>query len=322
MRSTVAFGILLCLFADFSSCSPVDKVKLRDLQVLTFRQGEDRTSRRSQTAPQLKCRGGSAGCEDQPSLVECYNRGKEGGDVQWECKAEMKRAQKFGSVHVTCEGYDHSPDEYILVGSCGLEYYLERTGYNEDSSLGTNVQQRRKRYHHSHTPLWSLLDVIFVVLAAVGFCCSCLFCIFLCIGDILRVGPTCHDRQGFSCRDVGYQPLISQYTPATYYRQHCSTRQYPCTNYDWFPGIWPRSSSGGPGFWTGAATGGLLGYLYGNRGTDAYERHVDAVPVERTFLPAAYFANDVSNDGWSSTDVGDALDDVITSTGFGGTDRR
>ncbi|KAL1485130.1 hypothetical protein MTO96_048599, partial [Rhipicephalus appendiculatus] len=55
---------------------------------------------------------------------------------------------------------------------------------------------------------------------------------------------------------------------------------------------------------------------------DAGERHLYAAPVEGTFRPAAFFGNDSSSDGYSATDVGDVLSDVITATGFGGTDRR
>ncbi|KAL1485743.1 hypothetical protein MTO96_047232, partial [Rhipicephalus appendiculatus] len=96
-------------------CSPV-KLFVR---FLTLQQGQYTSGRRSHPVPQLNCRGGSAGCQDQPSVVQCYNRGTDGRDVQWECKAEMKRSQKFGLLRVTCEGYDHPQDEYVLVGSCG-----------------------------------------------------------------------------------------------------------------------------------------------------------------------------------------------------------
>ncbi|KAH7934771.1 hypothetical protein HPB52_000061 [Rhipicephalus sanguineus] len=96
-----------------------DKVKLTDVRVLTLRQGYYTTGRRSHPVPQLHCRGGSAGCKHQPSVVQCYNRGTDGWDVQWECKAEMKETQKFGWMQVSCEGYDHRKDEYVLVGSCG-----------------------------------------------------------------------------------------------------------------------------------------------------------------------------------------------------------
>ena len=46
-------------------------------------------------------------------------------EIQWECRAEMPDNIRFGKVQVTCEGYDHSKDEFVLNGSCGLEYTLK-----------------------------------------------------------------------------------------------------------------------------------------------------------------------------------------------------
>ena len=34
---------------------------------------------------------------------------------------------RFGKISVTCEGYDHPNDDYVLAGSCGLEYDLDIT---------------------------------------------------------------------------------------------------------------------------------------------------------------------------------------------------
>lgn len=46
---------------------------------------------------------------------------------QWECKTDMDNAYRFGRIEVSCEGYSHPADAYILKGSCGLEYTLELT---------------------------------------------------------------------------------------------------------------------------------------------------------------------------------------------------
>lgn len=43
-----------------------------------------------------------------------------GAVFQWECKTDMDNAYRFGKVEVTCEGYDHPDDPYILRGSCGV----------------------------------------------------------------------------------------------------------------------------------------------------------------------------------------------------------
>ena len=60
-----------------------EKVRLRDVQVLTLHQGKMTTGRRSSPVLQLKCAGGSAGCSTfVPEVVQCYNRGSDGLDAQ------------------------------------------------------------------------------------------------------------------------------------------------------------------------------------------------------------------------------------------------
>jgi hypothetical protein len=60
-----------------------DKVRLRDVEVLTLYQGKMTTGRRSSPVLQLKCAGGSAGCSAfVPEVVQCYNRGWDGYDAQ------------------------------------------------------------------------------------------------------------------------------------------------------------------------------------------------------------------------------------------------
>jgi hypothetical protein len=47
---------------------------------------------------------------------------------QWECKADLNNDIRFGETTVVCEGYDYPDDPFVLVGSCGVEYTLERAG--------------------------------------------------------------------------------------------------------------------------------------------------------------------------------------------------
>jgi len=117
------------------------KVKLKDVDVLTLYQGKMTNGRRSSPIPQLQCRGGSAGCSAfVPDVVQCYNKGSDGLEIQWECKTEMPMEYKFGKIQVSCEGYDYPDDPYILAGSCGLEYTIDRTGVNpsRDSKKSNN----------------------------------------------------------------------------------------------------------------------------------------------------------------------------------------
>ncbi|CAG5945626.1 unnamed protein product [Menidia menidia] len=112
-------------------------VLLRDIQALTLYKNRMTTARRSSPVPQLKCVGGSAGCHVfTPEAVQCLNRGWDGVDVQWECKTDMDNRYRFGRIEVSCEGYSHPADDYVLKGSCGLEYTLELTAEGQKSSSG------------------------------------------------------------------------------------------------------------------------------------------------------------------------------------------
>lgn len=55
-----------------------DRVKLKDIQVLTLRKGHKTTARRSKPLHQLMCIGGTARCSYLPETVQCYNRGWDG----------------------------------------------------------------------------------------------------------------------------------------------------------------------------------------------------------------------------------------------------
>ena len=53
-----------------------------------------------------------------PEAVQCYNKGSDGIDVNWECKADLDKSVKFDKMRVSCEGYEYPDDPYILAGSC------------------------------------------------------------------------------------------------------------------------------------------------------------------------------------------------------------
>lgn len=58
---------------------------------------------------------------------------------QWECKAELDKGVSLGETTVSCEGYNYPgmmylylcnqlEDPYVLAGSCGVEFYLNKNG--------------------------------------------------------------------------------------------------------------------------------------------------------------------------------------------------
>jgi hypothetical protein len=98
-----------------------ERIKLTDVEVLTFYKDKMTLGRRLPPVPQLKCNGSPHKCHEYgPNAVQCTNKGFDGIEVQWECKAEMDKRYKFGKLRVTCEGYEHEHDPFILAGSCGV----------------------------------------------------------------------------------------------------------------------------------------------------------------------------------------------------------
>uniref|UniRef100_A0A6I8N960 Store-operated calcium entry-associated regulatory factor n=1 Tax=Ornithorhynchus anatinus TaxID=9258 RepID=A0A6I8N960_ORNAN len=129
------FLLLLLLLGSVGGASgwnQPEKILLREIQALTLHRGQFTSARRSAPVPQLQCTGGSAGCAAYvPDVVQCHNKGWDGFDVQWECKADLDQAYRFGRMVVSCEGYDYPEDPYVLRGSCGLEYNLELTEHGQ-----------------------------------------------------------------------------------------------------------------------------------------------------------------------------------------------
>ena len=82
-------------------------------------------------------------------VVQCYNRGSDGEDIQWECKTEMDSAYKFGRISVSCEGYSYPDDPYILKGSCGVRisyiFIHEISKLTKNSTVGVHNRPQQRR---------------------------------------------------------------------------------------------------------------------------------------------------------------------------------
>ncbi|EFP90445.2 hypothetical protein PGT21_034220 [Puccinia graminis f. sp. tritici] len=106
------------------------KVLLSDISTLTFFDGEQTTFRRTSPVDQLVCRG--PGCKVfRPEVIQCYNKGGLGTDVNWKCEADLPAKLKLGRVEVGCEGWSNSQDPYVLKGSCALTYTLNLDTYSK-----------------------------------------------------------------------------------------------------------------------------------------------------------------------------------------------
>ena len=130
---------------------------LQDVTSLVFTKGEMTNSRRSSPISQMTCKSGH--CQYSPSTALCRNVGFDGMDVTWKCEAELPKGVKFGRVEVSCEGYGSRDDDYVLKGSCGLEYSLEGEPIfeseerEEDSWWNRNVRRSAgQKLHPSKVP--------------------------------------------------------------------------------------------------------------------------------------------------------------------------
>ena len=108
-------------------------VLLSKIRTLTVRTDRLTSSRRIAPIPQLNCIGGNAQGLYSIDVLRCKNSGSEydAEDVQWTCQASLPPEFKLGSTDVVCEGYESSEDQYVLKGSCGVEYRLVLTEEGE-----------------------------------------------------------------------------------------------------------------------------------------------------------------------------------------------
>ena len=153
----ISLGLLLLFVFCCSAQSHFDKILLQNVDKIVLREGQMTNARRVSPIPQLRCVGGSAGCwsTPTPNLVVCSNIGYQGREVRWECEADFDQRYKFGRIQVSCEGYEHPDDPFILKDSCGLEYEID----HEYSHSAYN-----QNYHSSYSSsLFSLTNIILFV---------------------------------------------------------------------------------------------------------------------------------------------------------------
>ncbi|NXJ12262.1 SARAF factor, partial [Odontophorus gujanensis] len=223
-------------------------VLLRDVQVLTLQRGRYTTARRTAAVPQLQCTGGSAGCSYIPEVVQCYNRGWDGYDVQWECKADLESTLRFGQIEVSCEGYNYPDDPYILRGSCSLLFRLELTKEGEwkaknSGSFGSGYYQSTK--DSSESGAGAIFVIVLLILA---------FGVYKFFLSNQQPQQSFGDSNGFT----GPSWQSHQAPPPPGFKSSF-------TGDNSFGNRSSHETNSGPGFWTGLGAGGLLGYLAGSQ---------------------------------------------------------
>lgn len=233
--------------------------------------------------------------------MRCTNQGADYDDenIQWTCVADIPAEFKLGGTEVVCEGYRSAEDDWVLKGSCGVEYQLLLTDKGEE-----RFGKRRsadglddRTWGEWGRDVFHMLKVIAILLG--GF-----FLITMFFGWLFPNsgrGPVQRGTGWGGGGGGGGGP------------------DDPPPPYDWQPPRKPSSSSsssrrtgaggGGwePGFWTGALGGAAAGYAMGNRGS---QNRGNGEGSSRNVGRG-------SGSGSSSFSSG-----TRESTGFGGTSRR
>jgi hypothetical protein len=297
MRFKLIF--LLTFFILFVSISAHKKVLLKDVTSLTLQRGQYTQGRRSQPVPQLRCVGGSAQGQYAPAVVQCYNRGFDGHDVQWECRASMPKEYEFGRISVTCEGYDYPEDAYILAGSCGLEYELNSAPVGS-AQYAKRTPSAPFENEESHVN-WS--GIIYF-----GIVCFIIYLLYLTLSGP-RAGNEGDRNRGESGYGPGHPPGgggggppppgFRPYPPSY---DEATKQTFTSAGSSGGTTGQPAAGGGGPGFFSGLGLGALGGYLYGNSGRNN----------EGTYRRRGWGGNQ-RNYGW-----GGGQTQFDRDTGFGG----
>ena len=207
-----------------------DRVELKNVKALTLKKNAMTTGRRGAPVPQLQCSGHL--CNYAPDTIQCVNVGSDGIDAQWECKANLPKTIELAVNSVSCEGYEHPNDPYILKGSCGLIYTLKgsapRKEYGGDGEYANDG-------------------------SSIGFVAGAFI--------LLLILCSCNNGRGYS----GGTPYATPVPPAAGYAGGYGPGYHGGYGGYRSPGYFGTRSSG-PGFFTGLGVGALAGNAYGNRG--------------------------------------------------------
>jgi len=213
-----------------------DCIELKNVKALTLKKNAMTTGRRGAPVPQLQCSGHL--CNYAPDTIQCVNVGSDGIDAQWECKANLPKTIELAVNSVSCEGYAHPTDPYILKGSCGLIYTLKGSAPHKEYGDGDDG------YDGSSIGFTAAAVILLVIL------CSC------------------NNGRGYS----GGAPYAAPIPPAAGYTGGYGPGYHGGYGGGYRSPGYYGTRSNGPGFFTGLGVGALAGNTYGNRGGGSRRR--------------------------------------------------
>ncbi|KAI9056796.1 DUF1183-domain-containing protein [Trametes sanguinea] len=318
----------------------MSRIKLAKISSLTFYRDQMTLSRRGPPIPQLSCIGEPCRLY-QPDAVRCLNVGGSGTDVDWRCEADLPDSLRFGKIEVSCEGWDGPGDPYVLKGSCGLEYRLVQipAGLRGAGADDPRYPSRFTQWLHdlSQDPTAAFFMLLWIVVL-------CLITYSM-VSSCLRRGPQTGIRQPRRpWRDSG--PGSGWFSGTRPDTPDGGPNDPPPPYSKQPPRSSPTDTAGAegwrPGFWTGAALGGLGTYLFNRQtrprddplfparsirvpSTGMYDWEAERMfrPVRTSPGPSSWFGGAggaARRRGWDDHDRGEGpsnLGSMRRSTGFG-----
>jgi len=216
----------------------MSKVELSKIKSLTFYKDENTAARRTSPLPQLVCVGKP--CKlFQPEVVRCVSLGGFGTDVDWKCEADLPDSLRFGKVEVSCEGWSKPGDPHVLKGSCSLEYRLVQI---PSSLRNTDSPLFNPKSYDWSSIIFSTLWVAFLGYILYSFFVSCFR------NSNTPRAPRPPGNNPRPSGGSGWFPGDLRDDPAGPPPPYSKTSQ--------------PQSGWQPGFWTGAAVGGLANHLW------------------------------------------------------------
>lgn len=308
IKSTHLLFVLSILSTALSETPPSkNAVRLSNVQTLTLYADRETSHRRVSPLPQLKCVGPQNVCKlYKIDAMRCTNQGYDYDeeDIQWSCTADLPSEFKLGSTDVICEGYRNADDKWILKGSCGVEYRLLLTEKGEERYGRWRQSPNKEKSKDGDESGSNISGLIFMLIFI-----AVLFFIAFNISRVNNRGGDRGRRLGGNNRGGGGSGGgdDNDDPPPPYDYQPQSRQKKP--------------SSGGPGFWTGAAAGGAAGgaagYAMGRRHNSRYDRDTRAESSYTRRNDYGY-----RDDSGPAPGPSQSFSPARSNTGFGSTRRR
>ncbi|PQE32752.1 DUF1183 domain protein [Rutstroemia sp. NJR-2017a WRK4] len=293
--------LALLTFTPLSAAKPKDAILLSKVKSLTLRDNAKTSHRRVPAVPQLNCQG--PGCRHyKVDIMRCVNQGSDysSEDIQWSCSANIPEEFKLGSTEVICEGYDSKDDDYVLKGSCAVEYRLLLTTLGEEK-YGKSYWDGGSGSGDVEKGLGLLFWVIFIGVV--------LWILYSMWQNYQQgpnpAGPRRNPGFGGGWGGGGGGGADDPYDPPP---------PYPGTGKRYTRNSGAADQAWRPGFWSGAAAGAAGGYFAGNRAANRQQNRGNS------------WGGGGGGSGWGSSSSpsspGSGSSNTRSSTGFGSTSRR